>query len=78
MAELLPGRSGYDRFNAHVTGLWWQGDRIGSDGFCLSFLQRKEPADPFDDEKERHKAEALARKFEEKYVCLSSLYRVIP
>ncbi|XP_048817974.1 ubinuclein-1 isoform X6 [Lagopus muta] len=29
--------------------------------------KRKEPADPFDDEKERHKAEALARKFEEKY-----------
>ncbi|KAM9179293.1 ubinuclein-1 isoform 2-T2 [Mergus octosetaceus] len=30
--------------------------------------KRKDPADPFnDDEKERHKAEALARKFEEKY-----------
>ncbi|XP_021267035.1 ubinuclein-1 isoform X4 [Numida meleagris] len=29
--------------------------------------KRKESADPFDDEKERHKAEALARKFEEKY-----------
>ncbi|XP_068764553.1 ubinuclein-1 isoform X5 [Struthio camelus] len=30
--------------------------------------KRKEPADPFnDEEKERHKVEALARKFEEKY-----------
>ncbi|XP_065588635.1 ubinuclein-1 isoform X9 [Cyrtonyx montezumae] len=29
--------------------------------------KRKEPADPFDDEKERHKVEALAKKFEEKY-----------
>ncbi|KAK2533488.1 Ubn1 [Columba guinea] len=30
--------------------------------------KRKEPTDPFnDDEKERHKVEALARKFEEKY-----------
>ncbi|GAB0196286.1 ubinuclein-1-like [Grus japonensis] len=30
--------------------------------------QKKDPADPFsDDEKERHKVEALARKFEEKY-----------
>lgn len=38
------------------------------------FLQRKDPADPFnDDEKERQKAEALARKFEEKYVR-SSFY----
>ncbi|NXJ12806.1 UBN1 protein, partial [Odontophorus gujanensis] len=29
--------------------------------------KRKEPADPFDDEKERDKVEALAKKFEEKY-----------
>ncbi|OXB74449.1 UNVERIFIED_CONTAM: hypothetical protein H355_001831 [Colinus virginianus] len=29
--------------------------------------KRKEPADPFDDEKERHKVEALVKKFEEKY-----------
>lgn len=43
------------------------------------FLQRKDPADPFnDDEKERQKAEALARKFEEKYVRSSSLYYAIP
>lgn len=35
----------------------------------LLFLQKKDPADPFnDEEKERHKVEALARKFEEKYV----------
>ncbi|XP_046783264.1 ubinuclein-1 isoform X13 [Gallus gallus] len=39
-----------------------QAKRKGSSGD-----KRKEPADPFDDEKERHKAEALARKFEEKY-----------
>lgn len=41
---------------------------------CLSLLfpQKKDPADPFnDEEKERHKVEALARKFEEKYVSLS-------
>lgn len=45
----------------------------------LLFLQKKDPADPFnDDEKERHKVEALARKFEEKYVCFSSFYYVIP
>ncbi|XP_042683864.1 ubinuclein-1 isoform X11 [Centrocercus urophasianus] len=41
--------------------------RKGSSGDKVSILVRKEPADPFDDEKERHKAEALARKFEEKY-----------
>lgn len=36
----------------------------------LLFLQRKDPTDPFnDDENERHQVEALARKFEEKYVC---------
>ncbi|XP_042654605.1 ubinuclein-1 isoform X8 [Tyto alba] len=33
--------------------------------------KKKDPADPFnDDEKERHKVEALARKFEEKYALL--------
>lgn len=54
------------------------GDRLDSDGFVFLFLQRKDPADPFnDDEKERQKAEALARKFEEKYVR-SSLYYAIP
>lgn len=32
-------------------------------------LQKKDLSDPFnDEEKERHKVEALARKFEEKYV----------
>lgn len=32
-------------------------------------LQKKDVLDPFnDEEKERHKVEALARKFEEKYV----------
>lgn len=40
MTELLPGCSSHDRFNAHVMGLRWQGDRIGSDGFCLSFFCR--------------------------------------
>lgn len=45
----------------------------------LLFLQKKDPTDPFnDDEKERHKVEALARKFEEKYVSFSSLYDVTP
>ncbi|XP_019476210.1 ubinuclein-1 isoform X13 [Meleagris gallopavo] len=44
-----------------------QAKRKGSSGDKVSILVRKEPADPFDDEKERHKAEALARKFEEKY-----------
>lgn len=34
-----------------------------------SFLQKKDLLDPFnDEEKEKHKVEALARKFEEKYV----------
>lgn len=43
--------------------------------FCDSYfcgmvsLQKKDLSDPFnDEEKERHKVEALARKFEEKYV----------
>lgn len=43
--------------------------------FCESYfcgmvsLQKKDLLDPFnDEEKERHKVEALARKFEEKYV----------
>lgn len=45
----------------------------------LLFLQKKEPTDPFnDDEKERHKVEALARKFEEKYVSFSFLCDVTP
>lgn len=35
----------------------------------MVFLQKKDLIDPFnDEEKERHKVEALARKFEEKYV----------
>lgn len=38
--------------------------------FCgMVSLQKKDLLDPFnDEEKERHKVEALARKFEEKYV----------
>lgn len=38
--------------------------------FCgMVSLQKKDLSDPFnDEEKERHKVEALARKFEEKYV----------
>jgi hypothetical protein len=41
-----------------------------SDFFCeMISLQKKDLSDPFnDEEKERHKVEALARKFEEKYV----------
>lgn len=35
----------------------------------MVFLQKKDLLDPFnDEEKEKHKVEALARKFEEKYV----------
>lgn len=38
--------------------------------FCVMIsFQKKDVLDPFnDEEKERHKVEALARKFEEKYV----------
>lgn len=44
--------------------MWWEFL------FCeMVSLQKKDFLDPFnDEEKERHKVEALARKFEEKYV----------
>lgn len=43
--------------------------------FSLYSLQKKDLADPFnDEEKERQKAEALARKLEEKYVCMLLLW----
>uniref|UniRef100_A0A8C8A7N2 Ubinuclein 1 n=1 Tax=Otus sunia TaxID=257818 RepID=A0A8C8A7N2_9STRI len=66
LSEFLPGCSSCERFNA-----WGFGGTVT--GLILMFLsllfqQKKDPADPFnDDEKERHKVEALARKFEEKY-----------
>lgn len=47
--------------------------------FPRLFVKKTDRGDPFnDDEKEKHEEEALARKFEEKHVCLSSLYYVIP
>lgn len=77
LSELLAGCASYDGFIAWAFG----GSMTGLILMFLSllFLQKKDPADPFnDDEKERHKVEALARKFEEKYVCFSSFYYFMP
>lgn len=77
LSVLLPGCSSQDGLNScgfggSVTGLTVM-------VLPLLFVQKKDPGDPFnDEEKERHKVEALARKFEEKYVSVSSLNCVIP
>lgn len=77
LSKFLPSCSSQDGFNSWGFG----GSVIGLTVMVspLMFLQKKDPADPFnDEEKERHKVEALARKFEEKYVSVSSLSDVIP
>lgn len=76
LSEPLPSCSSQDGFNSwgfggSVTGLTVM-------VLPLLFLQKKDLPDPFnDEEKERHKVEALARKFEEKYVSVPSLNCVI-
>lgn len=67
LSELLPSCSSQDGFNSCSFG--GSVTRLAVIVLPLLFLQKKDPADPFnDEEKERHKVEALARKFEEKYV----------